>query len=713
MWTDRMPGLAGSIMPALALAASLAAGSAAAEQEALPAAWLHERLPADALAYQRLPNPLGFFAAPKGNALDAALSSPANVENLRRIRDGLVDNVIALLPELNEPRVRFLAGRLESPLEMAVFAAPAPSLLLAMSLDVPSSAGFEAAFAELARGEAPIALAAALDGDGFAEIAGLPAPAFLRFDEASRRLLLQVGAAVTQESFRALLAGLVPGANERIGPMERRLDESGQGWFVWSDAEKPLPVAQMFMPPEDLARLQATGLDKVRAAALGWGVADGKGRLGLVLAMAPDSKRQFLPFVANELSVKSVGTPDAVAILSLPSAAELARIESLILDAMDEDDRQQWLDFKERMRKETGVGLEDVFTALGPELIGVFDSVGDYAAIRLRDRPTFDRLVAALASAGGTEPDTHRAHGKTFYHWSMPGELAEVEADDPQDLTPGMEILLRQRDHLYWVEDGDYLLIASVPQPLMDRLARGADTSIADWLRERQRMDVSTSLLALTGTTRKLPLRLYYVYIELLQMLADLSAAEIDVWDMPTAGELALSGAGTLGLSLNLGDPYVSLEMTFENSPADVLFSGGAGSIVAAGIVAAIAIPAYQDYTVRAQVSEGFNLARPVQDAVAEDYAADGQFPSPSAAAALGAGIAGEHTRSVVVMPGSGIVVVTYFEDVAPEGGQLFLEPRVEAGLVVDWLCSGTLEARHMPAACRDNEVPEEVFGGA
>src|ERR1700733_12459012 len=44
------------------------------------------------------------------------------------------------------------------------------------------------------------------------------------------------------------------------------------------------------------------------------------------------------------------------------------------------------------------------------------------------------------------------------------------------------------------------------------------------------------------------------------------------------------------------------------------------------GILAAIAIPAYQDYTIRAQVTEGLNLASPIKTAVAEFYAKNGTW---------------------------------------------------------------------------------------
>jgi len=45
------------------------------------------------------------------------------------------------------------------------------------------------------------------------------------------------------------------------------------------------------------------------------------------------------------------------------------------------------------------------------------------------------------------------------------------------------------------------------------------------------------------------------------------------------------------------------------------------------GILAAIAIPAYQDYTIRSQVTEGLNLASAVKTSVAEYYAQNGTWP--------------------------------------------------------------------------------------
>jgi type IV pilus assembly protein PilA len=79
------------------------------------------------------------------------------------------------------------------------------------------------------------------------------------------------------------------------------------------------------------------------------------------------------------------------------------------------------------------------------------------------------------------------------------------------------------------------------------------------------------------------------------------------------------------------------------------------------GILAAIAIPAYQDYTIRAQVTEGLSLASAAKAAVAESYAQTGQAPLNRAAAGMTTNAnetSGKYVVSVNVTNGS--ILVTY-----------------------------------------------------
>jgi type IV pilus assembly protein PilA len=77
------------------------------------------------------------------------------------------------------------------------------------------------------------------------------------------------------------------------------------------------------------------------------------------------------------------------------------------------------------------------------------------------------------------------------------------------------------------------------------------------------------------------------------------------------------------------------------------------------GILAAIAIPAYQNYTVRAQVTEGLNLADGWKIAVAEYYAQAGVFPTTANLTAAGlVASTGKYVTSVT--SNSGNIVITY-----------------------------------------------------
>jgi type IV pilus assembly protein PilA len=124
------------------------------------------------------------------------------------------------------------------------------------------------------------------------------------------------------------------------------------------------------------------------------------------------------------------------------------------------------------------------------------------------------------------------------------------------------------------------------------------------------------------------------------------------------------------------------------------------------GILAAIAIPAYQDYTIRSQVTEGLNLAGAVKAAVAESYADRGVWPADNEAAGIMlADNSGPATPSGKYVTGiqvaTGTINITY-------GGQananiatkvLSLKPKVSNNDDVIWLCGYNDGTNMSPAA--------------
>ena len=110
------------------------------------------------------------------------------------------------------------------------------------------------------------------------------------------------------------------------------------------------------------------------------------------------------------------------------------------------------------------------------------------------------------------------------------------------------------------------------------------------------------------------------------------------------------------------------------------------------GILAAIAIPAYQDYTIRAQVSEGMNLAAAAKAAVAETYLNRGKAPTTRVAAGMSASATdtnGKYVESVGVE--DGVITITYGHEANARiaGKTVQLIPWVTPDDSVAWQCGG------------------------
>ena len=123
------------------------------------------------------------------------------------------------------------------------------------------------------------------------------------------------------------------------------------------------------------------------------------------------------------------------------------------------------------------------------------------------------------------------------------------------------------------------------------------------------------------------------------------------------------------------------------------------------GILAAVAVPMYLDYSVRTQVAHGLSLASGAKSAVTEYYQDQGVFPADNATAGMEApgNIIGKYVTQVEVTAG-GLIVVTYGNDVNTKilGATLTMTPTDNQGSVA-WACSGdaVLVAKWLPPACR------------
>lgn len=119
------------------------------------------------------------------------------------------------------------------------------------------------------------------------------------------------------------------------------------------------------------------------------------------------------------------------------------------------------------------------------------------------------------------------------------------------------------------------------------------------------------------------------------------------------------------------------------------------------GILASIALPAYQDYTIRARVTEGLSLASGIKTVVAENIANNGGTIVSTNNHCLGSNtsVAGE-VANIDCTAATGVIAFTMTSKA--RSAALTLTPTVaSAGAPVAWACATTTDAALVPAECR------------
>ncbi len=133
------------------------------------------------------------------------------------------------------------------------------------------------------------------------------------------------------------------------------------------------------------------------------------------------------------------------------------------------------------------------------------------------------------------------------------------------------------------------------------------------------------------------------------------------------------------------------------------------------GILAAIAIPQYQNYVARAQVSEALVLASGAKTGVSEYISTNGTMPTSNTEAGIATTIKGSYVESVVV--GAGGVITMTFQNASDDAddpgnahsaianGTMILTPTKTDGSIT-WTCSqgiadSKIDETYLPASCK------------
>jgi type IV pilus assembly protein PilA len=138
------------------------------------------------------------------------------------------------------------------------------------------------------------------------------------------------------------------------------------------------------------------------------------------------------------------------------------------------------------------------------------------------------------------------------------------------------------------------------------------------------------------------------------------------------------------------------------------------------GILAAIAIPAYQDYTIRAQVTEGLNLASDLKAVIGELYADKGsgaEIDSGTNGVPVDTYKSGKYVEKIGVTDGT--ITITFGGQAnaklkAAGANVLTLQPSTNTNGDIVWYCGGantTVQPKYLPASCRGNTSAANALG--
>lgn len=134
-------------------------------------------------------------------------------------------------------------------------------------------------------------------------------------------------------------------------------------------------------------------------------------------------------------------------------------------------------------------------------------------------------------------------------------------------------------------------------------------------------------------------------------------------------------------------------------------------TVTIVGVLAALAVPAYQDYAIRAQVAEGIALASGGKVVVAEYFSNRGEFPADNDAAGYD-GAVGKYVSAVEIAGTDDTEVTinaTFGGTTATDanvnaklsGGTVGIvgTPDADSGVIV-WSCSGSIDQKYLPSSC-------------
>lgn len=670
------------------------------------ASWLRDKLPEKTLAYIRVPTIWNMFFEGNADSLYPALSHASNQAEVEKLKNALVDTYVSKIPEAYKTHFKLLIKSIDTPLELAVTTAVdgsmVPNFLIGTTLKDFSKADLQTLLDSLvAESQNMIRVLEPLSDDGKASLMAQMMPVHLDYDLSSGRLALLAGPTATHEVLISMLAQKQAHASlSHIMEFENSVDQSGKNQQAWVNVKAIYQQNQAMIPPPQKAMMEQMGLADMDFIWYGTAHHSGKGELIFHIQMPDTGLRKLLPRVDEDFDIQTAGTPDFALVLSLPTVEQISQAYDFIkiLNPELQKSDQEIQAGIAKINEYLGMDIADLLRAYGQQIMIVKDDSGLWFAQKVVDKQMMQKGYDMLHEKFDGKTQSKSLSGVSIDETSFSiNALMKDFMPEDNDLDQMNEIFYGTQK-IYAMEENGYFVWASVPQILADRVNSNNKYSLKTFLQNDLQLNWNQAILAWATESEYVSRNAYHTYLEILSFIGTVAKSDVDLFNFPTAQDLNLPQKGRFGISLNSSPDFLSLRISYEHSVLESISgSGGMFAVAFVGIVAAFAVPAYRDYTIRAKVIEKMFSVYEEKQIIAESYYSNGVFPNTEF-------ISDNFSQSedFVYNPKNGQIIIyfTQYDDSALSGLNITITPEATEDGSLIWNCGGTVSRKHIENAC-------------
>ena len=676
------------------------------EQVLTSQSWLNRKLPEQTLGYIRIPSIWNQWFEAKGDLLQTAQNTDAHRQHIQDIRKGLIKAYLPLVDPAYQGLTETFLINMKTPLEIAVVNAAEggflPTVLLGTRFQNKTMQQIQSMLGDIVmQSQGALQIVTDLNAEGEMHLRMQQFDVLVQYTEASGRLAILAGMQVKRETLNQILQSQRPAQTLNVVLEEdKAADPAGLSFQAWVAVSQLYALTKGLMPPTEQAGFEKNGLDQMEYFWMGSVNSHNRSEFRVKAMMPEVGFRNYIPRVNSVDSLHTAGNPRRVFALALPTNEQIA--QAFDYHGTGADDILQLAAAADEkineINKFLGFNSELILTTYGQKMFWVSDDAGDWLALRIKDINQHQMISEKLgqvfkASGGkrtlaGVEINESHISVTQFYNDVLNIDLNSM---------PGMQMFPEFKEHTYWLVDGDFLILAAVPQILADRANHKRREKLNAWLKSAQGLNWDHTVFGLTYDMARSPRDTYHYYLMLMQFLGDISKTEIDLFALPTASEMALPKSGRFGLRMDSSADSLSLHISYEYTVLEGFYAMGGITTMYLAVVAAYAIPAYRDYTIRAKIGGKMATSAALKVALAEMYITEGKIPTE---AEFRAGMEIPEHFTYVEEDGSFIIDVS--EETETSGAIIVITPEFLGSGAISWRCQAEgMSSGAMPPSCR------------